>query len=117
MITQTGDQQASRNLLHPPPVRETLRPEQNSAPKRCDVMDAIGNLYITIITKGGGKKFHGFAGWRHRHENDSAGDYFNNRNGLSRLPYRYNIAVFPLTDFLHPLVANGRAFYPALRRK
>ncbi|MBL8236066.1 MAG: TonB-dependent receptor [Bryobacterales bacterium] len=52
---------------------------------------------ITIITKGGGKKFHGSAGWYHRHENYSANDFFNNRNGLDRLPYRYNIASYTVS--------------------
>lgn len=52
---------------------------------------------ITIITKGGGKKFHGSAGWYHRHENYSANDFFNNRNGLERLPYRYNIASYTVS--------------------
>jgi hypothetical protein len=52
---------------------------------------------ITIITKGGSKKFHGSAGWYHRHENYSANDFFNNRNGLSRQPYRYNIASYTIS--------------------
>ncbi len=52
---------------------------------------------ITIITKGGGRKLHGTAGWYHRHENYSANDFFNNRNGLSRQPYRYNIASYTIS--------------------
>ncbi|MCU0244930.1 MAG: Plug and carboxypeptidase regulatory-like domain-containing protein [Bryobacter sp.] len=49
---------------------------------------------ITVITKGGGKRFRGSAGYFNRHENYSANDYFNNRNGIPRSPYRYNIASY-----------------------
>ena len=46
---------------------------------------------ITVITKGGGKQFRGSAAWYHRHENMTANNWLNNRNGVSRPPYRYNI--------------------------
>jgi hypothetical protein len=52
---------------------------------------------ITVITKGGGKQFHGSAGWYHRHESYSANNYFNNRNGIARPPYRYNIFSYTLS--------------------
>lgn len=58
---------------------------------------------ITILTKGGGKEFHGSAGWYNRHEDYSANDYFNNRNGIPRQPYRYNIASYTI---------GGPAFIP-----
>lgn len=49
---------------------------------------------ITVITKGGGKKFHGSAGYYYRHEALSANDYFNNRNGIERPAYRYDIGSY-----------------------
>lgn len=45
---------------------------------------------VSVITKGGGKQFHATAGWFHRHEQFSANDYFNNRSGLGKSPYRFN---------------------------
>lgn len=49
---------------------------------------------VTVITRGGGKQFHGSAGWYYRHESFSANNFFNNRNKLSRPPYRYNIGSY-----------------------
>ncbi len=49
---------------------------------------------ITVITRGGGKKFHGSMGYYYRHESLSANDYFNNRNGVQRPAYRYNIGSY-----------------------
>ncbi len=52
---------------------------------------------ITLITKGGGKQFHGAANWYHRHEQFSANNYFNNINALQRSRYRYNIFTYSLS--------------------
>ncbi len=49
---------------------------------------------ISVITKGGGKDFHGSANWFYRHESFSANNFFANRSGLPRNPYRYNIAGY-----------------------
>jgi hypothetical protein len=46
---------------------------------------------ITVITKGGGKQFHGSESWYYRHEDLNANDFFNNLAGRQRTPYRYNI--------------------------
>ena len=51
---------------------------------------------VSVITKGGGQKFHGTGGWYHRHEQFNANDYFNNRNGIGRPRYRYNIASYSI---------------------
>ncbi|MDQ2945355.1 MAG: carboxypeptidase regulatory-like domain-containing protein, partial [Acidobacteriota bacterium] len=51
---------------------------------------------ITVITKGGGQKFHGLAAWSHRHEQFSANDFFNNQSGKPRARYRYNIFDYAL---------------------
>jgi hypothetical protein len=52
---------------------------------------------ITIITKGGARQFHASAGWYHRHEQFAANDFFNNRNGVGRPRYRYNIASYTVS--------------------
>lgn len=52
---------------------------------------------ITIITRGGGKQFHGSAGWYNRHENYSANNWLNNQRGLQRPPYRYNIGSYTVS--------------------
>ncbi|HWR53166.1 MAG TPA: TonB-dependent receptor, partial [Bryobacteraceae bacterium] len=49
---------------------------------------------ISVITKGGGQEFHGSGWWTHRHEGFNANDFFRNRTGLTKAPYRYNIAGF-----------------------
>lgn len=51
---------------------------------------------ITVITRGGGKKFRGSVGAFHRHESFSANNWFNNRNGIQRPPYRYNIGSYAI---------------------
>ncbi len=68
---------------------------------------------ITVITKGGGRDFHGSAGWYYRHESFSANSFFNNRNGLNadgsqvspRAPYRYNIGSY---TFSGPIYLPGK---------
>ena len=37
---------------------------------------------VNIISKSGGKDFHGIASYYKRHEEFNANDFFNNRNGL-----------------------------------
>src|SRR5207302_2315361 len=45
---------------------------------------------VTIITKGGGRQFHGSASWFYRHEYLNANDFFSNQAGRDRSPYRFN---------------------------
>jgi hypothetical protein len=52
---------------------------------------------ISIITRGGGRQFRAAAGWYHRHEQFNANNFFYNRNGLDRPPYRYNIVSYNLS--------------------
>ncbi len=59
---------------------------------------------INIITRGGSKQFHGAAGWFHRNENFNANNYFNNKQGLQRPPYRYNIASYTVSG---PVAVGG----------
>lgn len=44
---------------------------------------------INLVTKSGGREFHGSAYWYKRHEMFNANDFFNNRSGLARPVYRF----------------------------
>lgn len=52
---------------------------------------------ITIITRGGGKQFHGSGSYFNRHERYSANSFFNNQRGVERQPYRYNIGNYQVS--------------------
>ncbi len=56
---------------------------------------------ISVITKGGGRDFHGSASWYYRHESFSANNFFANRSGLPRNPYRYNIGGYTISGPLY----------------
>jgi hypothetical protein len=49
---------------------------------------------ISVITKGGGRDFHGSGWWNYRHESLNANDYFNNRTNTKKAPYRFNVFGF-----------------------
>jgi len=51
---------------------------------------------VTILTKSGGRDFHGSAWWVHRHEGLNANGYFNNLAGRAIPPYRYNVEGWSL---------------------
>src|SRR5262249_52068616 len=51
---------------------------------------------ITVLTRSGGREFHGSGWWTHRHEQFNANGFFNNRSGLSRNLYRYNIGGYSI---------------------
>jgi len=51
---------------------------------------------ISVVTKGGGRDFHGTGYWSHRHEEFNANNFFNNSSGLRITPYRFNIAGYNL---------------------
>lgn len=52
---------------------------------------------IKIVTKGGGKDFHGTGYYFHRHEQFNANSFFNNAQGRQRNFYRYNYQGFNLS--------------------
>ncbi|MEK7409339.1 MAG: carboxypeptidase regulatory-like domain-containing protein [Acidobacteriota bacterium] len=56
---------------------------------------------ISVITKGGAQEFHGSGWWSRRHEQFNANNFFRNRVGLARVPYRYNIAGFSIGGPAH----------------
>jgi hypothetical protein len=51
---------------------------------------------ISIITKGGGKDFHGQASYYFRNEALNANNFFSNSAGRPRQEYRYNIASYSI---------------------
>jgi hypothetical protein len=50
-----------------------------------------GATTVNLISKSGGQHFHGDVAWYFRNEDLNANNYFNNRTGLGRPIYRYNI--------------------------
>lgn len=51
---------------------------------------------ITVITRSGGREFHGTGYWSHRHEGLNANEFFRNKSGTAKPPYRYNIAGYSI---------------------
>lgn len=49
-----------------------------------------GGPVLEVVTKSGGKQFHGTGYWFVRNEDLNANDFFNNRTGVARPEYRYN---------------------------
>jgi hypothetical protein len=49
-----------------------------------------GGAIMEVVTKSGGRDFHGTAYYFLRNEDLNANDFFNNRNGVRRPEYRYN---------------------------
>lgn len=51
---------------------------------------------ISLITKSGTQAFHGSAYSFYRHESLNANNFFNNRTGTSKAPYRYRISGYSI---------------------
>ncbi|MBI3209744.1 MAG: carboxypeptidase regulatory-like domain-containing protein [Candidatus Solibacter usitatus] len=51
---------------------------------------------ISVVTKGGGQKFHGSGWFNYRHEQFNANSFFRNRTGLIKPPYRYRIGGYSI---------------------
>jgi hypothetical protein len=51
---------------------------------------------VQMIGKSGGKDFHGSAAYFKRHEQFNANDFFNNRRGLVKPRYRYNMFSYTI---------------------
>jgi len=49
-----------------------------------------GGAILQVVTKSGGRDFHGTGYYFLRNEDLNANDFFNNRNGVKRPEYRYN---------------------------
>ena len=56
----------------------------------------MGGGGIIMITKGGGRDFHGTAYNHYRHESMNANDFFNNRTNTAKTPYRYRITGYSI---------------------
>ena len=52
---------------------------------------------INVITRGGATKYKGSAAWYARNEVFNANDFFTNRAGRPRTPYRFNIASYSIS--------------------
>jgi hypothetical protein len=55
-----------------------------------------GGAVVQVVTKSGGKDFHGGGYWFKRNENLNANDFFNNRNTVALPKYRYDTLGFSL---------------------
>ncbi len=49
---------------------------------------------ISVVTKGGGREFHGSGWWNKRNEALNANNFFNNRSNTKRPVYRYDVYGF-----------------------
>jgi hypothetical protein len=49
-----------------------------------------GGAVVEVVTKSGGREYHGTVYYYGRNEDLNANDFFNNRNGVKRPEYRYN---------------------------
>ncbi len=49
---------------------------------------------ISVITKGGGREFHGSGWWNKRHEMFNAMNFFDNWNKVPKTPYRFDVYGF-----------------------
>jgi len=86
----------SNNTTHTAPTVDMIREVKVlTSNYQAEFGRAVGGTII-VITKGGGKEYRGSASWFFRNEALNANDYFNNRNGLPRPPYRFNIASWSL---------------------
>jgi hypothetical protein len=56
----------------------------------------MGGGAITIVTKGGGRDFHGSAYDFYRHESLNANNFFNNSSKTAKTPYRYRITGYSI---------------------
>ncbi|MFB3776665.1 MAG: carboxypeptidase regulatory-like domain-containing protein [Bryobacteraceae bacterium] len=56
----------------------------------------MGGGAIIMVTKGGTQEFHGSVYDFYRHESLNANDFFNNRNGVAKSPYRYRITGYSI---------------------
>jgi Carboxypeptidase regulatory-like domain/TonB-dependent Receptor Plug Domain len=63
---------------------------------------------IVVITKTGTQQFHGAAYWAHRHEEFNANSFFNNRSGVVKAPYRFNVPGYSI---------GGPAYIPGVFNK
>jgi hypothetical protein len=69
---------------------------------------------INVITRGGASKYRGSAAWYARNEAFNANDFFNNKAGRPRTPYRFNIASYSIGGpFRIPKInsTRGRLFF------
>jgi len=86
----------SNNTLHYQPNMDAIAEVRILTSNYQAEYGRSGSGLISVITKSGTREFHGSGWWTHRHEQFNANNFFRNRVGLPRTPYRYNIAGFSL---------------------
>ncbi len=82
----TGNNGTQLTSLNVDAVAE-FRVLTNSAPAE---FGRVAGAAINVVTKSGGRDFHGTGYWFHRHEGLNANNWKNNKDGLARKLYRYN---------------------------
>ena len=60
---------------------------------------------ISVVTRSGGRDFHGTGYWNKRHEQFNAKNFFDNYNNIPKTPYRYDVYGFTI---------GGPAYIPKL---
>ncbi len=60
-----------------------------------------GGTIMQVVSKSGGKEYHGSVYWYARNNDFNANDFFNNRNGVARPEYRYNTTGFSVGGPIH----------------
>jgi len=63
---------------------------------------------ISVVTRSGGRDFHGTGYWNWRHEQFNAMNFFDNRDKIPKTPYRYHVRGFTI---------GGPAYIPKLFNK
>ena len=56
----------------------------------------MGGGQVLIVTKSGGMQFHGTGYDYYRHEDLNANDFFSNRSGTQKSPYRYRVSGYTI---------------------
>ena len=56
----------------------------------------MGGGQVIIVTKSGGRQFHGSGYDYYRHEELNANDFFSNRSGTPKSPYRYRVSGYTI---------------------
>jgi hypothetical protein len=66
---------------------------------------------INVITKGGGRQYHGQVSWYFRNEDLNANNFFSNKAGRPRQEYRYNIGSYYLGGPVPKIGKNHNLFF------
>jgi carboxypeptidase family protein/TonB-dependent receptor-like protein len=86
----------SNNTVHYEPNMDSIAEVRVlSSNYQAEYGRSAGGL-ISVVTKGGGQQFHGSGWFNYRHEQFNANNFFRNRTGLVKPPYRYAIGGYSI---------------------